>query len=321
VRRIALLLGTVAVLISVPAAAKAPPPNPKPTGPKLALSTPRLYRVGGGPVALSGQAWQVVATTSQFVAGQSIKFTFTRNGHVLRRVTVPIRAGRRGTGLAATAFRLSSAGRVRISAEHAATTAQAALSARGRVDAIEPSAGFGSGGLRVRYLQSRLRGTGYAIHLTGHYDDQTARAVIAFRKVNRMSRGGSANGRIYRQLARGRGAFHAKYPGQGRHLEADLSRQVLAELNGGRPYRVYHISSGKPSTPTILGSYYVYLKTPGFNSLGMLDSNYFIDGYAVHGYHEVPLYAASHGCIRAPIPDAGALYGWIHIGTRIDVYP
>ena len=196
------------------------------------------------------------------------------------------------------------------------------MSARGRIDAILPYAGYGSGGLRVRYLQRRLRGEGYAVHLSGRFDDQTGRAVIAYRKVNRMARGGPAISRIYRQLARGRGSFHAKYPGHGRHMEADLSRQVLALMNAnGRPDRVYHISSGKPSTPTILGSYYVYSKTPGYNSLGMLDSNYFIEGYAVHGYHDVPTYAASHGCIRTPIPDAGSIYNWVRYGTRIDVYP
>ena len=174
----------------------------------------------------------------------------------------------------------------------------------------------------MRYLQRRLRSEGYAIHLSGSFDNQTGRAVIAYRKVNRMARGGPANGRMYRQLARGRGSFHAKYPGHGRHMEADLSRQVLALMNpNGRPFRVYHISSGKPSTPTILGSYYVYSKTPGYNSLGMLDASYFIDGYAVHGYHEVPTYAASHGCIRTPIPDAPSIYSWVHFGTRIDVYP
>jgi lipoprotein-anchoring transpeptidase ErfK/SrfK len=105
-------------------------------------------------------------------------------------------------------------------------------------------------------------------------------------------------------------------------MEADLSRQVLGLFNAnGRPELVYHVSSGKPSTPTVLGSYYVYSKTPGYNSLGMLDSNYFVEGYAVHGYHEVPTFAASHGCIRAPIPDASTIYGWARYGTRIDVYP
>jgi peptidoglycan hydrolase-like protein with peptidoglycan-binding domain len=323
VRRIAQFIGTVAVLAFAPGAvAQAAPAPTRPAAGKLTLSTPRLYRVGGRPVALARQTWRLVAAVSRFVPGQFVKLTFSRNGRVLKRVTVPVRRTRRGAGSAATSFRLAGAGRLRVSATHASTAAQAGMSARGRVDVIFPSAGYGTGGLRVRYLQRRLRGEGYAVHLSGTFDNQTGRAVIAYRKVNRMARGGPANGRMYRQLARGRGSFHAKYPGHGRHMEADLSRQVLALMNpNGQPFRVYHISSGKPSTPTILGSYYVYSKDPGYNSLGMLDSNYFIDGYATHGYHDVPTYAASHGCIREPIPDARPIYNWVRFGTRIDVYP
>jgi hypothetical protein len=323
VRRIAPLIGTVAVLVSAPGAvAQAAPAHVRPTAAKLTLAAPQLYRVGGRTVALARQTWRLVVAVSQFVPGQVVKVTFSRNGRVLKSATVPVRPARRGAGSAATSFRLAGPGRVRVTATHVATVQQAGMSAAGRVDAILPSAGYGSGGLRVRYLQRRLRSEGYAVHLSGSFDDQTARAVIAYRKVNRMARGGPANGRVYRQLARGRGSFHAKYPGHGRHMEADLSRQVLALINPrGRPAFVYHISSGKPSTPTILGSYYVYSKTPGYNSLGMLDSNYFVDGYATHGYHDVPLYAASHGCIREPIPDAGSIYNWAHFGTRIDVYP
>jgi lipoprotein-anchoring transpeptidase ErfK/SrfK len=52
----------------------------------------------------------------------------------------------------------------------------------------------------------------------------------------------------------------------------------------------------------------------------MLDSNYFTGGYAIHGYPDVPNYAASHGCIRVPNPDAPAIYGWIALGNRIEVY-
>ena len=91
----------------------------------------------------------------------------------------------------------------------------------------------------------------------------------------------------------------------GRHVEADLTRQVLAEIEpGGRVRTIYTMSSGKPSTPTVIGRFRVYQKTPGVNSEGMVDSNYFIRGYAIHGYAEVPTYAASHGCLRVPIPDA-----------------
>ncbi len=52
----------------------------------------------------------------------------------------------------------------------------------------------------------------------------------------------------------------------------------------------------------------------------MVDSSYFISGYAIHGYIEVPTYAASHGCLRVPIPDAPAIYAWVRFGLPVDVY-
>ena len=52
----------------------------------------------------------------------------------------------------------------------------------------------------------------------------------------------------------------------------------------------------------------------------MVDSSYFISGYAIHGYAEVPIYAASHGCLRVPIPDAESIYGWISYNMPVDVY-
>jgi lipoprotein-anchoring transpeptidase ErfK/SrfK len=52
----------------------------------------------------------------------------------------------------------------------------------------------------------------------------------------------------------------------------------------------------------------------------MVDSSYFIGGYAIHGYAEVPTYAASHGCLRIPVPDAAAVYGWVKFGYAVDVY-
>jgi lipoprotein-anchoring transpeptidase ErfK/SrfK len=70
----------------------------------------------------------------------------------------------------------------------------------------------------------------------------------------------------------------------------------------------------------VFGTFSFYSKTPGTNAKGMVDSNYFIRGYAIHGYHEVPTYAASHGCIRVPIPDAASIYNWISLGDRIYVY-
>ena len=111
-----------------------------------------------------------------------------------------------------------------------------------------------------------------------------------------------------------------RYPKAGRHVEADLSRQVLALIDGGKVVRIYPTSSGKASTPTVLGSYRVYRKTPGTNSLGMLDSLYFIRGYAIHGYASVPPYPASHGCLRIPIQNARTVYDWLRGGDGVIVY-
>ncbi|MGI9081637.1 MAG: L,D-transpeptidase, partial [Thermoleophilaceae bacterium] len=117
-----------------------------------------------------------------------------------------------------------------------------------------------------------------------------------------------------------RGAFRPRFPRAGRHMEFEWSRQLLALIDGGRARRVYHASSGKASTPTVFGTFSFYRKQPGTNSLGMVQSNYFIGGYAIHGYASVPTYPASHGCIRVPIPNAREIDRQISLGQKIFVY-
>lgn len=88
----------------------------------------------------------------------------------------------------------------------------------------------------------------------------------------------------------------------------------------GEVDEIYHISSGAPATPTILGKFRFYRKEPGTNSHGMVHSVYFHRGYATHGYPSVPTYPASHGCLRNPIPDSRHIYNWIDLGDPIYVY-
>jgi hypothetical protein len=227
-----------------------------------------------------------------------------------------------GTGTFTVFFRAPNPGALHIQAVHPATPGQVAMSASSSVTLVAAGAGPGAGGLRVRYLQTRLASLGYLTPLGGHYDDATARAVIAYHKVTRMPRTAGANVRTFFKLADGQGRFRARFSWHGRHVEVSLSRQVLALFYpGGQVYKVIMISSGKPSTPTVRGSFSVFSKTSGYNSLGMLDSDYFAaGGFAIHGYPEVPTYPASHGCVRAPIPNARFLYNWIWYGTRVDVY-
>lgn len=173
----------------------------------------------------------------------------------------------------------------------------------------------------MRLLQNELARLRYAVPVSGRFDEATGRAVIAFRKVMGLERVPRTNAHIFELLAHGAGRVRARYPRQGNHVEANLSKQVLVEFQAhGRVRRIYTMSSGKPSTPSPLGTFRVYSKTPGTNSEEMVDSNYFLRGYAIHGYPEVPVYAASHGCLRIPIPDAPAAFAWIRVGYPVDVY-
>ncbi len=186
---------------------------------------------------------------------------------------------------------------------------------------VHTGLGPGSSGASVRLLQSELWALHYAVPLDGIFDEATGQALIAYRKMTGLERIAYSGPTVFRYLFHGAGAFHVRYPGDGRHVEANLTKQVLAEIEpGGRVHLIYTTSSGKPSTPTVIGRFRVYSKTPGTNSEGMVDSNYFIRGYAIHGYAEVPTYAASHGCLRVPIPDAPAIYAWVREGTPVDVY-
>jgi peptidoglycan hydrolase-like protein with peptidoglycan-binding domain len=180
---------------------------------------------------------------------------------------------------------------------------------------------IGSRGPNVWRLQRGLARLHYAVPLTGYFDPATGRAVIAYRKVLGMARVETAGARILRLLRRGAGGYRVRFRRDGAHVEANLDKQVLVEVEPhGRVRRIYTMSSGKPSTPTPLGSFRVYEKSPGTNSEGMVDSSYFIGGYAIHGYAEVPVFAASHGCLRIPIPDAPAVFSWVRVGYRVDIY-
>ena len=172
----------------------------------------------------------------------------------------------------------------------------------------------------MRLLQRGLRRLGFAVPVGGGYGGATARAVLAYRKTNNMRRTTSASAKIFSRVFRRRGAFRPRHPRAGYHVEFDWSRQVLAFVNRGRAIAVYHSSSGTAATPTVFGRFRFYRKQPGTNSKGMVHSNYFIGGYAIHGYKSVPTYPASHGCLRVPIPNAKAIDNRIRLGMTIFVY-
>ena len=184
-----------------------------------------------------------------------------------------------------------------------------------------PDVDYGEVSQAARTFNDLLGRYGYGNAPNGaRINAQTARAVHAFRKVNGMSRNEKITPDVFQLLATGRGEYDLKYPDAGKHVEVDISRQVMVLADEGEAKYTYHISSGAPSTPSDRGHYNFYWKDPGYNSLGMYFSAYYNGGEATHGYASVPDYNASHGCLRNPIPDSIFIYNWINVGDDIWVY-
>jgi hypothetical protein len=303
---------------TTPSTPTAPPPPPAAGHIRLVLQ-----KVGGSPpFAVLGRKIAVRGIVTPYVAGQKVKVSFYRGARkvLVKRITIGPLGN--GTGQFHVSFGAANAGAFQARAAHYATPEQAAFAARSPVVRfVHTDLAPGQRGESVRVLQSELASLHYAVPQSGVLDEATGRALVAYRKMTGQARVPSAGARVFRLLARGAGAFHVRYRRDGRHVEGDLTRQVLAEIDaGGRVHAIYTMSSGKPSTPTVVGRFRVYMKTLGTNAKGMVDANYFIRGYAIHGYAEVPTYAASHGCLRVPIPDAATIYSWVGYGTPVDVY-
>ncbi|HEX8068245.1 MAG TPA: L,D-transpeptidase family protein [Thermoleophilaceae bacterium] len=321
---LALALAPAAAAQTVPveppaAPAPAPPatPAPEPAAAKLSVGVASVGDRGRRWV-LADERLVAVGRLDPFVDGQRVVVTLYRGKKRLGSRTVKVRDVK-GHGQFTVAFGgVGKTGAYSVLAKHKKTAQQkGATSKRARFGAIAGSAGRFQD---VRLLQIGLRRLAYVTPLTGHFQAATRRAVLAFRKVNGMSRSMSPSQRIFKMLFRGLGGYRLRHPKAGQHVEVSLSRAVLVLADRGVPQRIYHASPGKPSTPTVRGAFSFYRKQPGTNSHGMVHSVYFHGGYAIHGYKSVPAFPASHGCVRVPIANALSIYRSIRLGEKIFVY-
>jgi len=322
-RRLIVVTALAALAAAAPAAAQDQPAPPAPPAPAQGQMTVVVDHVGKLKTTLAGKSFRVRGDVVPYVAGQHVVVRYYRDGKKFRARRAAVKPGASGkAGHFKVSLSTNVSGRVTVRVTKEATDTQVALKAPAqRIMVLPAHVTPGATGNAVRIMQRRLKALGYVPGKRGTYDARPGRAVLAFRKVTGLSRTSSADHAFFRRMANGGGQFKIRYPGHGKHVEADLSRQVIALIDNGRVQRIYPTSSGKPSTPTVLGHYRFYSKTPGFNSHQMYFSNYFIGGYAIHGYFDVPTYNASHGCLRIPNDDAFAVYQWVRIGDRIDVYP
>jgi peptidoglycan hydrolase-like protein with peptidoglycan-binding domain len=298
----------------------APPPAPEPESGTITI---KLQRVGSQNIVLAGQRWRVRGVLDPYVAGQKIVVRFYAGKHKLATKAAHVSPSSDGsTGTFLVGFKTKRTGKITVRASHRSTAELESIRSRAKSVLVMPTRlSPGAHGATVRALQHLLEAKKFAVNTSGSYDQRTGRGVLGYQKLLGLPRTSVADKRTLRKLVAGKGTFKIRFPRQGKHVEASLSKQLIALINHRRIVKLYPISSGKPSTPTIQGQFHVYMKSPGYNSEGMYFSSYFIRGFAIHGYAPSPPFAASHGCLRTWIPDAIAIYNWISVGDGVDVYP
>ena len=324
IRRLALAVGAAALLAVPATAAAAPKPAPAPAKPEVPSATVKVEPTGlaGGKATILDTV-PVKGTVSPFVPGQFVEVTFYLNGQaVTTHHRVAVQQGPNGTGTFESDVVVKDAGKYSVAAKHVATATLGGDSTTRKSWTVSfPKLNSGECNEVVGAFKSKMAAMGYVSGSGDCFTARLGREVLAYRKVNDMDRTKKAGAGLVKAVFAGKGAYHVKYPDAGEHAEVPLDKQVLVLVGkNGKPFAIYPVSTGKPSTPTVTGHYEFYRQEPGVNSEGMVDSFYWHNGYAVHGYPEVPNYAASHGCVRTFIADQPRIYDSLHFGESIFVW-
>jgi hypothetical protein len=320
-RRLPSLL-VVLCALALPATAVAAPkpkPVPKPTPAAEATVKIEVGHLKKGRAEIMSSV-PVTGTLSPFVAGEKVQVTFYKDGRELfsRNLSVH-KAGNKGRFR--TNIQVRENAKYAVAAKHVATPQLGGDSTVRKSWKVSfPSLHEGQCGDVVVGFKKAMRKMGYIANSGSCFGGKTARGVLAYRKVNEMSRSMRAGAGLVKKAFSGKGGYEVRHPGAGEHVEAPLSKQVLVFAKGDKPFAIYPISSGKSSTPTVTGHFEFIRQEPGYNSHGMYYSFYFYGGYAVHGYESVPDYPASHGCLRTFIADQPEIYNRIFFGEDIWVW-
>jgi LysM repeat protein len=111
-----------------------------------------------------------------------------------------------------------------------------------------------------------------------------------------------------------------------RWIDVNLSRQRLTAYQGQKPVFSAAVSTGLARTPTVVGTFKVYVKLtstrmigPGYNLPNVPYTMYFYSGYAIHGtyWHNNFGHPMSHGCINMRTEDAAWVFNFASVGTRV----
>jgi hypothetical protein len=187
----------------------------------------------------------------------------------------------------------------------------------------------GSRGACVTTLQKRLVALRYDLGAPdGTFGPQTYHAVMAFQKVNGLSRTGAVNATTWYRLFHSPVVPRLRYIRSGNGLEVNLTRQVLLRASSGVLIRIYDVSTGRPSLPTpVSGSRpFTIWRRALWGSTGYNDREHYVQYFyrgtllAMHAYNYVPPFPTSHGCVRLYPPSAARLWSATYAGERVFTY-
>ncbi len=324
--------GSLASVASAPAKkptattpTKTTPTTPAPPA-SAVKATARLYLpdaffVHRKTLIVPERGMHVTGAVRPFVPGQTVTFKAFLGRKVIHKQTLRVKLSpNKKYGRFTTIVKAPAPGVLHLQVVHKRTAQMRGFTSSRGVASVDTHAGFGSTGAFVQLIQQKLAAAHMYIPQSGVYDEMTGLAIDAYHRLLRHGTSQSLDGLTVSELLAGRGSFPVRYPQDGRHAEGNLGLQLLALVDHGKVEALYPISSGKPSTPTILGRFHVYLRTPGYLPDGMYFSNFFTGGYAIHGFDPAPDYPASHGCMRVPITDAISIWNWLSLGDGVDVY-
>ncbi|MFG3440515.1 peptidoglycan-binding protein [Nonomuraea sp. NPDC047897] len=200
---------------------------------------------------------------------------------------------------------------------------------------------LGAKGEAVEALQRRLAELGYRPgKADGRYGGTTLMAVWAFQKVNGIRPSSTVGTSTWRALERPRAPKVLVGKGKATRAEVNLTTQIMVLYVAGQPKLISHVSSGSGiaycetsvwqgrqqrfcgSARTPTGDYRTTWRRSGWHKsyLGELYNPIFFNGgIAFHGALSVPLYPASHGCVRLPMNVAEVLPGMLGKGVPVHV--
>ncbi len=303
--------------IAKPAAGRDHHPRPGAHAATARLYLHDIFSVAHKLVGVPGRAIRVDGWVSRFEPHQKLTLTVRVAGHTTRlRLRIRANANHR-TGRFGAVVKAPAAGTLTVRAVHSDSPRLRHFGVSRAADIVSVST---SDPLYTSLVQQRLAALHFYMPQSGRWDLQTELAIEAYHRLLGRGTSTALDPATLSDLLAGVGKFTVRFPQHGRHVEGDLSNQLVALIDGSKVFAIYPISSGKPSTPTILGDYRIYERVPGYLPDGMYYSDFFIRGYALHGYDPSPDYPASHDCMRLPISDAISAFNWLAIGDWVDVY-